>query len=215
MNKTYIHNSKPVFQAFDDNATIIKVFDEAEVNEIKAIAHAEGYKEGLDDGYEQGHQNAVSEYEENCLKLFSSIDQKIENFISFQEEYNNQMSSHLKDALSVIVRKLFPTYLKQQGQREVLGFIDDILGQLLRKENLIIQVHPSLFEIAKEKVLLKTTHVVIEKNETFSNYECEMTWEEGGASYKLEDVHNRILSIIDDIANKENTIQEGVENYAG
>lgn len=196
MHKHFVRQEKMHLENFDTNhQEIVEIFDIAEVEEIKKMAFEEGQRVGFQKGFLEGKDKSISDYEQEIKNTLLSACDIFNDLKNMQQEYNNQFSSHFFYAVYAVFKKVLPVYIASYGKDELHNFVKKLLSKVLNKKDLILTVNGEQHDTIKD-LFMKTDDtfesITFKKGKNFSMNQCELKWEDGGATFNLEDFYEKI-----------------------
>ena len=174
---------------------IIQIYNDEDIHLAKEKAFAEGQSAGYKNGYEEGKAIALTTHEIEMSSFLEAFNEKLEKLIFQMKAYNDNYAADLFDATYAIFKKVLPSYIEKNGKGELHNFIDQILKNILKKQEISIKVSPNLKESITE--FLKSGNVNVDyinilEEEKYNQFECAIEWVDGGASLKIEELYDLI-----------------------
>lgn len=168
-------------------------FTQEELAAAKSSAFEEGKRAGLTE--------AQSSLEKQVLDVVNAIQQEIPPLFSNEDQREAQFQNDLIALFDSIMAQLLPSFMAQHGLEELKIAISNIFKDIHAQKNLIIYVHETVLEpvkkhLSEENTPQQTTQINVQSHSDLGIHECKMEWDNGGASFNLEDLAQKIVQEI-------------------
>lgn len=143
-----------------------------------------------EDAYKKGRQDGFNESQESIEKTISLLLENAKaSFLELQALENMREKRYEEEAVLLSIdlfNSIYPHWLEEKGIAEVKNAIEAVLKMASGQKNIKIEVSPDLREpIEKRLELLKEElseiSISLHANETLSNGDMRMKWDDGGA----------------------------------
>lgn len=168
-------------------------FTQTQMNEAKALAHAEGKKEG--------HKESQDSIEQQSLALLQKLDLDIQK-LNIEEKKRSALFENEAVHLSLkIMEKLFPALEEQFSGAELEAAIISALSNQKTPDKVTIKLHETMEEqiqsaIKKSDVDLNAITLSAQTN--FSKAQTQILWDGGGLIYNHNIIAQKTFEIIKD-----------------
>jgi flagellar biosynthesis/type III secretory pathway protein FliH len=174
---------------------IIQIYNDEDIHLAKEHAFEEGQRAGYENGYEEGRAMALTTNAVETASLLQAFNEKLDELITHMKSYNDNYAVDLFDATYAIFKKVLPYYIEKNGKGEIHSFIDQILKNILKKQEISIKVKSSLQESITEFLKSENVnldYINISAEDKYSQFECAIEWVDGGASLNIEELYDLI-----------------------
>lgn len=178
-------------------------FSEAEMDQARQAAYAEGEKagqgtgygkgfaEGLAKGTRDGHQKGKAEAEARIEnRIAAALDKLAANSAGLLDAWESSRAVRSDQPVYLalaIVRKIMPELSRRYGLDEVEGVIRGILSGMLDEPRLIVRVAPDIIEPIRERVEAIAAErsfgarLMVIEEPALGPADCAIEWSDGGA----------------------------------
>jgi flagellar biosynthesis/type III secretory pathway protein FliH len=208
-----MNTNSTIHKLFDSRSRQSKtfVFTEDQFNKEKEAIYHEGFESGRKDANLEATQRQETLQRELLYNLQTNLDKSIDE----QKNIQNKVSDLVLNLAVALFKKTYPTFSVVAGLDEIVNFIDSQLSCLKDLPELTITVHPDRVEtierackkIKAEKGL--KLEIFVKGLAKFEPTDCQIKWQNGYVEKCLEQVINDISSLMFDLNNSKNNVQEG------
>ena len=187
--------------SFDSASCQSHYMTKGEQTNLKELGYQEGYKQGYIDGQKHEHEIAIQEHDKQVKKIVEKLYDAIQMLKNNNENYASHLMQHVNYSVALIIKKLFPFYLKREGKSELLSFVKQTVLSLLDNQDMKIFLHPSMLDDVKnymDQQPEKSDAIHILPDNTLDHYACKMKWKCGGGIYNINGLHDKIDSLLQD-----------------
>ena len=194
-------NGQPFF--FDNN-----LFDDEDLASLDGLEKPEFTKSQLEsiqkEAFEKGKRAGFEESETSTTKNVLSVLEKIERDMTvlFAAE-NDREEKYEEEAVNLtlsIMRKMFPLYMAEYGEKELHSTLRNILSSNNTPEKVKIEVPenllPSLEKYVKEMEGTLDKHITLTVNASLKQHECHILWPDGGVICNRDIIAEKTLGIM-------------------
>jgi flagellar biosynthesis/type III secretory pathway protein FliH len=185
--------------SFDGSSDQAQFMTQGEQVTLKKTSYKEGYEQGYKDGEKFGRANALQEHDHHVTQVMEQMLIIVQELSKKNTDYEAQLIQHINYSLALIIKKLFPFYLKREGKIELREFVKNTVYSLLDKEGTKVFVHTSMLNHIKEyldKQPEKSHGIQILEDGSLNEYACTIKWKCGGGLYDLNSLYGRIDEIL-------------------
>ncbi len=181
--------------SFDAPYNQTQVLTEGEQAALKENSFNEGYQKGYSDGQKHGHDTSLQEHDRHVKQILETLYDNVQILKDNNEDYKAQLTEHVHYSISLIIKKLFPFYLKREGKSELRNFVKHTVMSLLDNNGMKIFLHPSMLPHVKEYMAQQPEksdafHIVADN--TLDTHACTIKWKCGGGLYDINCLHDKI-----------------------
>ncbi|PCI56039.1 MAG: hypothetical protein COB36_04395 [Alphaproteobacteria bacterium] len=194
-------NGQPFF--FDNN-----LFDDEALASLDGLEKPEFTKSQLEsiqkEAFEKGKHAGFEESETSTTKNILSVLEKIERDMTvlFAAE-NDREEKYEEEAVNLtfsIMRKIFPLYMAEYGEKELQSTLKNILSNHNTPEKIKIEVPenlmPSLDKYIKNLEGTLDKHITLTANADLKQHECHILWPDGGVICNRNIIAEKTLGIM-------------------
>lgn len=205
-------------------------YSEAEMQIVKQRAH--------EDGYQLAKHEAEQSLEKALLEKLSQLPLFIERMQEQQNEYLAQSEGKIISLVTMMMRKLFPAYMRTHGINEIKHIVEESLPMLAHQHKLTITCHHDAQNIIAPMIdeLTNAAHIDININYLHDDNmmfgDVALDWDSGGIENNMAatldymiNAANKTIAQLDELANnpptsdddakkQENIIQENTIEHS-
>lgn len=127
-------------------------FTLTELREQLAAAEQAAHAMGFAEGRAKGKEEAETEDQRALAAALEAVDANLKTLIGGMLAARQQRAENTVRMALSIVRKLFPLYVRTQGEAEVESTVAHFLTELAEESKLIIRVHESRLDSLRGKI---------------------------------------------------------------
>lgn len=181
--------------SFDGPSDQAQFMTQGEQITLKETSYNEGYQKGYSDGQKYGHDTALQEHDIYAKQILEKLYGDVQILKENNEDYVTHLTQHINYSVALIMKKLFPFYLKREGKSELRDFVKHTVTSLLDRNGIKIFLHPSMLTHVQEYMDQepeKSDGIHILADNTLDSYACTMKWKCGGGMYDINSLHDKI-----------------------
>lgn len=185
--------------SFDGPSDQAQFMTQGEQVTLKEKSYNEGHQKGYADGQKQGHDTALQEHDKYVKEILDKVYDSVQTLKEDNTDYEKQLTQHVHYSVSLIIKKLFPFYMKREGQSELRNFVQHTLDSLLDKNGIKFFLHSSMLPHVKEymdKQPENSEEIHIVEDDTLDRHACTMKWKCGGGLYDVKNLHDKIDALL-------------------
>ena len=167
-------------------------FSEAELDQAKKAAFAQGMAAGKVEGHNTGYSKASSEIQATLADAFVRLADGIEQMVADRDDLNaGRTGQPLKIALAILSR-LLPASIERHGREELEAFIVSCLMEAVDEPRLSVKVGASVLEQMRPRILELAEQrgfagrLIILGEPKLGASDARIEWAEGGAERNTE-----------------------------
>ncbi|PIZ32572.1 MAG: hypothetical protein COY39_05050 [Alphaproteobacteria bacterium CG_4_10_14_0_8_um_filter_37_21] len=181
--------------SFDGPSDQAQFMTQGEQLTLKEKSYNEGFQKGFNDGQKYGHDTALEEHDTYVKQILEKLYDAIQILKENNQDYTTHLTQHVNYSVALIIKKLFPFYLKREGKSELRDFVKHTVTSLLDKNGIKIFLNPSMLPHVKKYIDQqpdKNEGIHLMEDNTLDNYACTMKWKCGGGLYDINKLHDKI-----------------------
>jgi len=192
-------------------------FNEAELEEAKRIARADGAREGdgrgygrgfgegmvkgMTEGRQAGQREAEARIEARFADAAVKIATDVQALIAAREARNEEFARMPVVVAMAMVRKLMPELTRRGGLAEIEGLIASLAADLIDEPRLTIRVEPETADLLRERlegsrVLGPDAKVMVIEDPTIAVGDGRVEWADGGVERDTRRLLDDIEAIV-------------------
>lgn len=177
---------------------------EAELDTLRAemeVAKNQAFQQGVEQGFAQGHDEAMGAIERNLAENFAQVQQTLLAIFESRAQFELQMRQFTAHIAYVVGQRLATNLMAKYPLAEIEPLVTECLADIYEEPRVLIRVHPELVEPMKERVepLKMNTafqgEVIILGEPSFTPQDVRVEWPNGGAERDM----NRTIQQIEEI----------------
>ena len=170
----------------------------AEIAEKIAAAEARAYR----DGYEAAQREAKAESDRRAALALEEIGIAIKGIASRFSGIEARMETEAVDVAVAVARKLCGELIAAEPLGEITGLVSDCFSHLVSTPHLVVRIHDSLYEAAREKIERQATQsgfegrLVILAEPEIATGDCRIEWADGGVVLERVAIEAKINELV-------------------
>lgn len=205
-------------------------FSEAQLEEAKRVARAEGVREGDGQGFGRGYGEGMSkgmaegrkagrgEAEAQIEARFADaavkVAEGVQALIAAREARNEEFARMPAVLAIAIARKLMPELTRRGGLIEIEGMITSLAAELIDEPRLTIRVEPETADLLRERlagsrVLGPDAKVMVIEDPSIAVGDCRVEWADGGAERDTRRLLDDIEAIVSRLPTTDQPASDG------
>jgi len=170
----------------------------AEIAEKIAAAEARAYR----DGYEAAQREAKAESDRRAALALEEIGIAIKGIASRFSGIEARMETEAVDVAVAVARKLCGELIAAEPLGEITGLVSDCFSHLVSTPHLVVRIHDSLYEAAREKIERQATQsgfegrLVILAEPEIATGDCRIEWADGGVVLERSAIEAKINELV-------------------
>ncbi len=179
-------------------------FTQEELEAARLTARKQGYAEGFTAGLADAKNKAdmvLDQANQSMIGLAEQLNDLSARYAAQMREESQQLGT----LVTMIARKVAGDAMNERGEREVIAMVERCLPVIFSKPRLILELHPTLFERALERI--ETTlrsagyegEVQFKPNPALGMSDITLDWQTGSAKRIANELWHEIETLIDRI----------------
>jgi flagellar assembly protein FliH len=170
----------------------------SEIAQKVAAAEARAYR----DGYEAGQREAKAESDRRTALALEEIKLGIQNIAARFSGIETRMETEAVEVAVAVARKLCSELIAGEPLAEVTGLVSDCFSHLVATPHLVVRIHDSLYEAARERIerLAKQSgfegRLVILAEPGIETGDCKIEWADGGVVLERSAIEAKISELV-------------------
>jgi len=170
----------------------------AEIAEKIAAAEARAYR----DGYEAAQREAKAESDRRAALALEEIGITIKGIASRFSGIEARMETEAVDVAVAVARKLCGELVAAEPLGEITGLVSDCFSHLVSTPHLVVRIHDSLYEAAREKIERLAAQsgfegrLVILAEPEIATGDCRIEWADGGVVLERVAIEAKINELV-------------------
>ena len=171
---------------------------QAEVAEKIAAAEARAYR----DGYEAAQREAKAESDRRSALALEEIGIAIKAIASRFSGIEARMETEAVDVAVAVARKLCGELIAAEPLGEITGLVSNCFSHLVSTPHLVVRIHDSLYEAAREKIQRLAAQsgfegrLVILAEPEIATGDCRIEWADGGVVLERVAIEAKINELV-------------------
>lgn len=164
---------------------------------------ADARKEGYIEGRNAALEDAQSALENRLSAALEAVAAKFDAVFETQRHANEETLGDAIAVACVLVRKLFPTYIKAHGLAEIEALANETVMHVFEEPRIVLHVHEDI-KPALENHLIKFAaekgfegRIIVVGDPAMAYGDCRIEWEHGGLSRDLSALWGEIEAIVE------------------
>jgi flagellar assembly protein FliH len=170
----------------------------SEIAQKIAAAEARAYR----DGYEAGQREAKAESDRRTALALEEIKLGMQNVAARFSGIETRMETEAVEVAVAVARKLCSELIAGEPLAEVTGLVSDCFSHLVATPHLVVRIHDSLYEAARERIerLAKQSgfegRLVILAEPGIETGDCKIEWADGGVVLERSAIEAKISELV-------------------
>jgi flagellar assembly protein FliH len=170
----------------------------AEIAEKVAAAEARAYRAG----YDAAQHEAKAESDRRSALALEEIGIAIKGIASRFSGIETRMETEAVDVAVAVARKLCSELVSREPLGEITGLVSDCFSHLVSTPHLVVRIHDSLYEAAREKIerLAQQSgfegRLVILAEPEIATGDCRIEWADGGVVLERAAIEAKINELV-------------------
>ena len=170
----------------------------AEIAQKVASAEAHAYR----DGYEAAQREAKVESDRRSALALEEIGIAIKGIASRFSGIETRMETEAVDVAVAVARKLCSELVSREPLGEITALVSDCFSHLVSTPHLVVRIHDSLYEAAREKIerLAQQSgfegRLVILAEPEIATGDCRIEWADGGVVLERAAIETKINELV-------------------
>jgi flagellar assembly protein FliH len=170
----------------------------SEIAQKIAAAEARAYR----DGYEAGQREAKAESDRRAALALEEIRLGIQGIAAGFSGIETRMETEAVEIAVAVARKLCRELIAAEPLGEITALVGDCFSQLVSTPHLVVRVHDSLYEAARERIerLAKQSgfegRLVILAEPEIETGDCKIEWADGGVLLERAAIEAKINELV-------------------
>jgi flagellar assembly protein FliH len=170
----------------------------SEIAQKVAAAEARAYR----DGYEAGQREAKAESDRRTALALEEIKLGIQNIAARFSGIETRMETEAVEVAVAVARKLCSELISGEPLAEITGLVSDCFSHLVATPHLVVRVHDSLYEAARQQIerLAKQSgfegRLVILAERAIETGDCKIEWADGGVVLEHSAIEAKISELV-------------------
>jgi flagellar assembly protein FliH len=170
----------------------------AEIAERIAFAEARAYR----DGYDAAQREAKAESDRRAALALEEIGLAIKGIASRFSGIEARMETEAVDVAVAVARKLCTELIAAEPLGEITGLVSDCFSHLVSTPHLVVRIHDSLYEAAREKIERQAAQsgfegrLVILAEPEIATGDCRIEWADGGVVLERVAIEAKINELV-------------------
>ncbi|MHA1558396.1 MAG: hypothetical protein ACTSXG_01110 [Alphaproteobacteria bacterium] len=149
----------------------------------------------------QIHDEQKQPEENHTLQLLENIKESLNKIVNGEEQRQKEVHSFAVKLGQIALKKLLPYFIEKHGEQELKYIIEDTFSTLTDKETFFeISTHPTHHDVLKgyikELPSKNRNFITLKADSKKPLYNVEMSWDNGGAIWKPENLLEKIDNCI-------------------
>ena len=170
----------------------------AEIAQKVAEAEARAYR----DGYDAAQREAKAESDRRAALALEEIGVAIKGIASRFAGIETRMETEAVDVAVAVARKLCNDLIAAEPLGEITGLVSDCFSHLVSTPHLVVRIHESLYEGARERIeqLAKRSgfegRLVILAEPEIDTGDCRIEWADGGVVLERATIEAKVNELV-------------------
>jgi flagellar assembly protein FliH len=170
----------------------------AEVAQQIAAAEARAYR----NGYDTAQREARAENDRRTAQALEEIATGIKGVAARFGAIEDRMETEAIDVAIAVARKLCSALIAAEPLGEVHALVSDCFSQLVSTPHLVVRIHDSLYEAARERIERKAKQsgfegrLVILAEPDIATGDCKIEWADGGVVLERTAIESKINELV-------------------
>jgi len=170
----------------------------AEIAQKVAEAEARAYR----DGYDAAQREAKAESDRRAALALEEIGVAIKGIASRFAGIETRMETEAVDVAVAVARKLCNDLIAAEPLGEITGLVSDCFSHLVSTPHLVVRIHESLYESARERIeqLAKRSgfegRLVILAEPEIAKGDCRIEWADGGVVLERATIEAKVNELV-------------------
>ena len=170
----------------------------AEIAQKIASAKARAYR----DGYEAAQREAKAESDRRAALALEEIGITIKGIASRFSGIEARMETEAVDVAVAVARKLCSDLIAAEPLGEITGLVRECFSHLVSTPHLVVRIHESLYEGAREKIeqMAKRSgfegRLVILAEPEIAKGDCKIEWADGGVVLERAAIDTKVNELV-------------------
>ena len=170
----------------------------AEIAEKVAEAEARAYRAG----YDAAQREAKAESDRRSALALEEIGIAIKGIASRFSGIETRMETEAVDVAVAVARKLCSELVSREPLGEITALVSDCFSHLVSTPHLVVRIHDSLYEAAREKIerLAQQSgfegRLVILAEPEIATGDCRIEWADGGVVLERAAIETKINELV-------------------
>jgi flagellar assembly protein FliH len=170
----------------------------AEIAEKVANAEAQAYRAGFD----AAQREAKAESDRRAALALEEIGVAIKGIASRFSGIEARMETEAVDVAVAVARKLCGELIAAEPLGEITGLVSDCFSHLVSTPHLVVRIHDSLYEAAREKIERLAAQsgfegrLVILAEPEIATGDCRIEWADGGVVLERAAIEAKINELV-------------------
>ena len=170
----------------------------AEIAQKVAAAEARAYR----DGYDAAQREAKAESDRRAALALEEIGVAIKGIVSRFAGIETRMETEAVDVAVAVARKLCNDLIAAEPLGEITGLVRECFSHLVSTPHLVVRIHESLYEGAREKIeqMAKRSgfegRLVILAEPQIAKGDCRIEWADGGVVLERAAIEAKVNELV-------------------
>jgi flagellar assembly protein FliH len=170
----------------------------AEIAQKVAEAEARAYR----DGYDAAQREAKAESDRRAALALEEIGVAIKGIASRFAGIETRMETEAVDVAVAVARKLCNDLIAAEPLGEITGLVGECFSHLVSTPHLVVRIHESLYEGAREKIeqMAKRSgfegRLVILAEPEIAKGDCRIEWADGGVVLERAAIEAKVNELV-------------------
>jgi flagellar assembly protein FliH len=170
----------------------------AEIALRVAAAEARAYR----DGYDAAQREAKAESDRRAALALEEIGVAIKGIVSRFAGIETRMETEAVDVAVAVARKLCNDLIAAEPLGEITGLVRECFSHLVSTPHLVVRIHESLYEGAREKIeqMAKRSgfegRLVILAEPEIAKGDCRIEWADGGVVLERAAIEAKVNELV-------------------
>ena len=170
----------------------------SEIAQRIASAEARAYR----DGYEVGQREAKAESDRRTALALEEIAIALQGIAAGFSGVAARMETEAVDVAVAVARKLCSELVSREPLGEITALVSDCFSHLVSTPHLVVRIHDSLYEAAREKIerLAQQSgfegRLVILAEPEIATGDCRIEWADGGVVLERAAIEAKINELV-------------------
>jgi flagellar assembly protein FliH len=170
----------------------------AEIAQKVAAAEARAYR----DGYDAAQREAKAESDRRAALALEEIGVAIKGIVSRFAGIETRMETEAVDVAVAVARKLCNDLIAAEPLGEITGLVRECFSHLVSTPHLVVRIHESLYEGAREKIeqMAKRSgfegRLVILAEPEIAKGDCRIEWADGGVVLERAAIEAKVNELV-------------------
>jgi flagellar assembly protein FliH len=170
----------------------------AEIAQKVAAAEARAYRAG----YDAAQREAKAESDRRAALALEEIGVAIKGIVSRFAGIETRMETEAVDVAVAVARKLCNDLIAAEPLGEITGLVRECFSHLVSTPHLVVRIHESLYEGAREKIeqMAKRSgfegRLVILAEPEIAKGDCRIEWADGGVVLERAAIETKVSELV-------------------